>query len=294
MSRICPGCGSQIDDDSDFCDVCGAEINSINKKKYGKLIIIAVIAAVTIAAVIIAMLLVFKSQGGGQNSELSPPVTESSNDISSSPEQTESKTESSEISEKSDEPDSSPEPDENDGSEPGEEDSSDESEISEPEKIFDRPSESDFAWFDNIIADSNDLPDDVEMIKDAPEINGDWKGRFLYYDSEQDPIANELINAEISAGDRAATVTIYWYVINYGEGYIDETKNEKMVMDGVLDDGEIRTFGTNASLDINIFYTSGSKQYALGFMTLPSGEGAYLGLVRDIPENSITTESETT
>ena len=165
--------------------------------------------------------------------------------------------------------------------ESGTEESPDE-ESSEPERVFDRPKDSDFVWMEELLEKPDRLSEKNEPVSDEKLLNGEWKGKFIYYDDEFEPVVRELVNADIQLEKHNASVTLYWYCADYGDGYKDETKNEPLKMEGTFDDTQLRTFSSQGNLEINVFFTKNEKQYAVGFLTLPNGEGAYLGLVKDL------------
>ena len=142
-----------------------------------------------------------------------------------------------------------------------------------------RPAHADFDWLQDVVF-RDVYPENSEIFKDADTINGRWKGMFLFPDGDAISVM-ELVNAEIMAGDRAVTVVIDPYMVNFDNSeYEDESDMNDYSFDGAIDDGSINSFSDFGNLELDVFFAAGGKQYALGYFTVQSGERAYVGLVR--------------
>lgn len=142
-----------------------------------------------------------------------------------------------------------------------------------------RPVHADFDWLQDIVF-RDTYPTGSTIFRDTPSINGRWKGMFLFTEGSEISVA-ELLNAEIMAGDRAATVVIDPYMINFDNSeYEDESDMNDYSFDGAIDDGSINCFSDFGNLELRVFFSDGTKQYGLGYLTVQSGEQAYVGLVR--------------
>lgn len=138
------------------------------------------------------------------------------------------------------------------------------------------PAESDFDWFSPVL--EYGVPEGAVMLTDA-SIAGAWKGKYLFVDMGKEGIT-ELSSFYMYIGDRAATVNVSPYLINYGEGYQDESSMEDYSYSGAFDSGEVTVYSDYGAMDLYTFYEYGGKQYGVGVLTVQSGEHAYIGLVR--------------
>ena len=151
-----------------------------------------------------------------------------------------------------------------------------EEETTVPEDDFtgdvDDPEPSDFSWTTGITS----APTGAEALTDSDAVSGNWKA-YICYTGASD--VQELCKFEILAGDRAVTINVTPYKVNYDGKYKNNNGNSYS-LDGSIDSGSITAFGTGGRVDLTTFYKTGSKQYGLGELVNPSGEKAYVYLVR--------------
>ena len=136
-----------------------------------------------------------------------------------------------------------------------------------------RPEERDFAWFKGV---PQDFPSGSKRLKEGKDINGKWKA---YYDMGE---VKELVNIEIEAGDRAVTVTIDPYMINYdGLQWEYESYANPYSYEGAIDSGTITAHsGQLGTINLYGFYEKDGAQYAFGDTMLQSGETVTIAMVR--------------
>ena len=136
-----------------------------------------------------------------------------------------------------------------------------------------RPEVRDFAWFNGI---PQDFPQGSTRLTSGEQINGRWKA---YYDMGT---VKELVNIDLAAGDRAVTVTIDPYMINYdGMEWEYESDAKPYSYEGALDEGSITAHSdTLGTIRLYAFYELDGRQYAFGDTMLQSGETVTIALVR--------------
>ena len=146
-------------------------------------------------------------------------------------------------------------------------------------KVYDsstvgKPQESDFNWYKGVM---QGFPKGAKILTKSEDINGRWKA-MNYIEGG----VKELDNIEIAAGDRAVTVTIEPYMINYdGYEWNDSSDVGKYSYEGNIDSGTITCFSDKyGSISLYAFYELDGKQYAYGNTMLQSGETVEIALVR--------------
>jgi len=140
-----------------------------------------------------------------------------------------------------------------------------------------RPTAEDFTWLSGVL--NGGLPSGATLLSDGASVSGMWKGYLMFVEDGQ-IVVQQLLNAEIMAGDRAVTVILDWYQVNYGDGFHEEQGVTASTYDGAIDQGTVTCYGMSGNLELTSFYQLEGKQYAVGTYMVPSGEVAYVGLVR--------------
>lgn len=287
MSRRCNKCGSMLEDDALFCNICGADLNSqqngqinyqINnpeppkKKNKGLMIALALFGIMSVFAIVVIIIILvplFKPHGVRTESEINSSVTSEKSEISK--ESSENK-ESSIIPESYEAKESSVEESKLEESSREEESSVESSlvESSAESSVIEQSSK-------NEASDSEKLPYEDRIGKIAPNdfawiadaMSGNMEGKFLSNDELVGKWKTEIIYdgvwelAYITI-DRQANVTIQPYEINYGDGWEDESGEEPLYFKGSFDINRVYGSGEYAKIDLYQFLESHDYQYAVG------------------------------
>lgn len=144
----------------------------------------------------------------------------------------------------------------------------------DPENVG-APTEADFAWFDSFLIDG--VPQGAEMLLSNAEAGGMWK-MYTRFVEDGEVTVRRLGTAQLYVGDRAVTANITDLQWDFGDGWFDV--GETFSYDGAFDTGTIYASSDNGNFEIEGFYALDGKQYGYGSLTVPSGETAYVGLVR--------------
>lgn len=126
--------------------------------------------------------------------------------------------------------------------------------------------ENDFAWISDAMSGSLD-----GSFLSNDELLGKWKGEFIF-----DGIW-ELVYVTI---DTDGTVTVQPYMINYGDGWGDESGNPPYIFSGSFDINRVYGDGGYGKIDLYQFIVSGGTQYGIGQFNTTSGNKAEVYLVR--------------
>ncbi len=125
-----------------------------------------------------------------------------------------------------------------------------------------------------------------ELITDTAAITGDWCG-YLWWDRENslDCYGEELLNVDITADGSTVNWTFDYDSVKWGEDGEWESKEDadSETYSGTMNsDGTVVFDASSAgmSFTMNGFYTRGNRQYAVGTITVQSGESADVILYR--------------
>ena len=289
MAKFCYNCGNPIKDGNMFCSNCGATLDSPTrvqpeqtrtqyngdpnnqpqrqpqqsqrpqqeyipnrqppKKNRTALIISLAIAGVVVIA---ALLLFFlpKFRHGGDTLPISiPPVMENVTEAFSS----------------FDTKEPTEEPTEESTEEPTEEPTMPAATLPYTDSLG-KIEENDFAWISDAMSGSLD-----GSFLSNDELLGKWKGEFIFNGIW------ELVYVTI---DTDGTITAQPYMINYGDGWGDESGNPPYIFSGSFDINRVYGDGGYGKIDLYQFIVSGGTQYGIGQFNTMSGNKAEVYLVR--------------
>ena len=125
-----------------------------------------------------------------------------------------------------------------------------------------------------------------EVITDTAALAGDWRGYALWdRDNQLDCYGEELFNAEITADGSTVNWTFDYASVRWGEDGEWESKedaNSESYAGTMASDGSVEFDAASAGMSFKMygFYTKGNCQYAVGTMTVQSGESADVFLYR--------------
>ncbi len=134
-----------------------------------------------------------------------------------------------------------------------------------------RPDVDEFYWFNG--ADFS--LEGAEPLTSPESLSGVWKALVMYPGG-----IDELVNIVIMAGDRAVTVTVDPYRINYDGYWEDESGYADWSYDGAVDGGEIRAYSDLGDIEFYGFCQLDGKQYASGSVSTADGGRGTIALVR--------------
>ena len=126
--------------------------------------------------------------------------------------------------------------------------------------------ENDFAWISDAMSGSLD-----GSFLSNDELLGKWKGEFIFNGIW------ELVYVTI---DTDGTITAQPYMINYGDGWGDESGNPPYIFSGSFDINRVYGDGGYGKIDLYQFIVSGGTQYGIGQFNTTSGNKAEVYLVR--------------
>ena len=126
--------------------------------------------------------------------------------------------------------------------------------------------ENDFAWISDAMSGSLD-----GSFLSNDELLGKWKGEFIFNGIW------ELVYVTI---DTDGTITAQPYMINYGDGWEDESGNPPYIFSGSFDINRVYGDGGYGKIDLYQFIVSGGTQYGIGQFNTTSGNKAEVYLVR--------------
>ena len=130
----------------------------------------------------------------------------------------------------------------------------------------DKIEENDFAWISDAMSGSLD-----GSFLSNDELLGKWKGEFIFNGIW------ELVYVTI---DTDGTITAQPYMINYGDGWGDESGNPPYIFSGSFDINRVYGDGGYGRIDLYRFIVSGGTQYGIGEFNTAIGNKAVVYLVR--------------
>lgn len=147
--------------------------------------------------------------------------------------------------------------------------------------ITGKPTEEEFNWLYDAVGMR--FPADTQVIEDLSVLGGQWKAMILFLDDDDTTIySKELCTAEMTITNGEYDLDIYPFkeiILELGEWqdvntyYYSDNK-------GVHQDDYINLTGGLGYICLHSFIITGGKQCMVGLVTLPSGEYAYIGLMR--------------
>lgn len=154
--------------------------------------------------------------------------------------------------------------------------------ISSIYSVIDYPDISDFSWTDDV--KGGDYSQGNETITDSAAVNGWWQGYILWNpDNKMDSYGEELCNVQLTGSGSSMDWKWDYYEMRWGDSEEWETKDEETTMTGTFNSDGTLTFDAASigmAFEIYGFYTDGYHQYAVGWMTVQSGEQAWVFLYR--------------
>ena len=143
-----------------------------------------------------------------------------------------------------------------------------------------RPDLGDFLWYlDGVYYDG--IPDDAAYITEFSDMTGGWKAVF-YYDPEfvANAFGYDFMNIVIDGSAENTSVTLDWYLYYGDSEEWDKSDEDDSVLSGTYGRGGITVGSSGFMMYITDFYSMNGKQYAVGYLSLQSGEPACVALVR--------------
>lgn len=129
----------------------------------------------------------------------------------------------------------------------------------------------DFAWVYDAL--NGDIPALSKKLS-GDELLGKWKAEFLFGDIW------ELVYITVEKSGSSAFVTIDPYLINYGEGWVDESNTAVNILKGQFDSKGFTVKGEVGEMTLYSFYEGDGVQYGIGRFDLTMGDNIPIGLVR--------------
>ena len=136
-----------------------------------------------------------------------------------------------------------------------------------------------FDWKEDAV--SGNLPNNTETITDSAMITGWWKCMYWWdRENKMDCYGEELTDVYIEVDGNRMTWKDSYVEVKWGTDGEWEEMDEEETTEGVIQDDGSVVLGSEGTFKINGFYTDGYSQYAIGTITVQSGESADILLVR--------------
>ncbi len=295
MAKFCKNCGNQLIEGDAFCEVCGSPVTSTTEgqnttqpqpgfvqlnaqyqnntyspqpqpKKNNSTLLIVIIVVIAVVVLALGGFILYHFLTGGTGNEPKNQIESQANTHStyeSIPPKHETAESDYEVSESNYETTQS-------DYEPINTDNNTDSQT--PNTLED-PTQEDFGWITGVTSP----PFGAEILTESADISGQWKA---YLDYSQVG-AQEYAVVNIIADSKTARVEWSIRQIDYDGTGFRNGPDKLYYLDGVFDEGYLNATGEiRGDFTVTSFYKLGSKQYALGTMINPSGDTAYVYLVR--------------
>ncbi len=151
--------------------------------------------------------------------------------------------------------------------------------------IYSMPERGDFDWFFDY--SYGNLPDDIVNMPDLQVLSGRWKAFIVYVDGEETAEYYDVVREELCVGEITAAGTEFSMKVDPISELYDDQLGWQSVTGVSYDcsgsfqqDGTVYMVGSIGAVTLNRFFYSAGCQRVVGYIVLPSGEEAYIGLTR--------------